>query len=341
MAHPDGSAPHNLSYIDRVRSDLFRFGFYAAMRTLECAHPDKPRFGRSERPAHDPVRLGQAPTLAFAPTELASFSPGEDGTPPLLSVYFFGLFGPNGPLPLHLTEHAVSRALHERDHTLRRFADLFHHRLLMFFYRAWASAEPVVGFDRPDSDRFAAYVATLIGLGMPSLLGRDAAPDLVKLFHAGNLAGQSQHPDGLRNLLADYFGVPVRIEEFVGDWLEIPVENQMSLGTSKNTGLLGETALIGSWVWSRAHKFRVDVGALGFDDFVRFLPGRPAVEKLAALVRTYVGDELGFELGVVLAGEAVPPLELGGAAWLGWTTWLGERPGAQDADDLRFDPMMQ
>ena len=34
---------------------------FQALRLIEAAHPDRPRLGRSRRPAEDPVRLGQAP----------------------------------------------------------------------------------------------------------------------------------------------------------------------------------------------------------------------------------------------------------------------------------------
>ena len=125
--------------------------------------------------------------------------------PPRLAVNFFGLFGPNGPLPLHLTEYARNRLRAESDPTLVRFIDLFHHRMLTLFYRVWAAAQPTVSFDRPETDRFALYVGSLFGLGMPSLRNRDAFPDLARLHYAGQLACQTRHPDGLNAMISDYF----------------------------------------------------------------------------------------------------------------------------------------
>jgi predicted component of type VI protein secretion system len=46
--------------------------------------------------------------MIFAPAELAAWWPAS-GRPARLLVYFFGLLGPNGPLPLHLTEYARER----------------------------------------------------------------------------------------------------------------------------------------------------------------------------------------------------------------------------------------
>ena len=69
----------------------------------------------------------------------------------------FGLFGPNGPLPIHLTEYARERLQHGGDATLCRFLDVFHHRFLALFYKAWAQAQPHVNRDRPAQDRFVVY----------------------------------------------------------------------------------------------------------------------------------------------------------------------------------------
>ena len=94
--------------------------------------------------------------------------------PPRLTQRFFGLLGPNGPLPLHLTDYARERVLHHGDPTLARFFDVFHHRMLALFYRAWAQAQPTASLDRPYDDRFADFVGSLIGIGSPLLRRRDA-----------------------------------------------------------------------------------------------------------------------------------------------------------------------
>ena len=99
----------------------------------------------------------------------------------------FGLLGPNGPLPLHITEYARERMRHAGDQTLSRFLDIFHHRFVTLFYRAWAQAQPHVNHDRPAEDRFASYVGAFVGLLPAAFRERDALPDLAKFFHAGAL----------------------------------------------------------------------------------------------------------------------------------------------------------
>ena len=114
----------------------------------------------------EPVRLGQAADLAFAPAPLATFDPGQGGSRPRLQVRLFGLLGPNGPMPLHLTEYVRDRLRNASDPTAARFLDLLNHRFLALFYRAWAQAQPHVNRDRPDRDRFAGYIGSFVGIGL-------------------------------------------------------------------------------------------------------------------------------------------------------------------------------
>lgn len=313
----------------------YEFGFYRAMRLLECEHPDKPRLGRSQRLADDPVRLGQEPSLAFAPSTLAEFLPGE---PSRLTARFFGLFGPNGPLPLHLTEFARDRLRNSNDPTLVRFVNLFHHRLMCLFYRVWAEAEPAVSFDRPGVDRFSDYVASLFGLGLPSLRNRDALPDLAKLAFAGRLSCQTRPPEGLRAILAGTLRLPVTLREFVGHWMAIPEDCRWRLGGNRSTGTLGESATIGSRVWDCQSKFRIIIGPLKLEDYRRLLPGGVALERARAAVRNYIGYELDWDVRLILRRDEVPTMQLGVQGQLGWTTWLLAAPASRDADDLTLVP---
>ena len=153
-----------VEFLEALAASPYRYDFYQTMRLLECLWGDQPRWGTAPRPADEPVRLGQAPDLSFAPTAIASFDAGGDQARPRLTVYFGGLFGPNGPLPQHLTEYARERLRNAGDPTFCRFLDLFHHRFLALFYRAWAQAQPHVSRDRPEADHFAGFVASFIGV---------------------------------------------------------------------------------------------------------------------------------------------------------------------------------
>lgn len=316
----------------------WRFGFCHSLRRLDCLQPDRPRLGATARPADDPIRLGQQPSLRFAPTELATIEPGAEGRPPRLLVYFLGLLGPNGPLPLHLTEYARERKRHAGDPTLARFLDLFNHRMLSLLYRAWGQAQPAVSFDRPAEDRFGTYVGSLTGTSMPACRDRDAMPDLTKRRYAGHLACQRRHPDGLVAILRDWLGLPAHLEEFVGRWLELPADCLLRLGSSPERAALGRTATLGGRVWDHQTKFRLRIGPLSRRQYEGLLPGGEILARVQAAVRNYLGDELDWDLNPVLKAAEVPQMRLGSGVRLGWTTWLTRDALGRDGDDLKLDP---
>ena len=152
--------------------------------------PDLPRFGRALRPAHEALRLGQEPELDFAPAALASFDPA----PPARRAWACAssaCSGPQGPMPLHFTEYVRERLRYRGDATAARFLDIFHHRLLLLFYRAWAQAQPAVHQDRPGDDRFAAWLGASCGLD-GAAHGARALPESARLFQAGLLGARSR-----------------------------------------------------------------------------------------------------------------------------------------------------
>jgi type VI secretion system protein ImpH len=328
-----------VAFLQALEDAPHEFDFFAVLRRLECIYAELPRLGEGARPGDEPVRLTQEPSLAFAPATLATFRVGADGSPHRLAEYFFGLFGPHGPLPLHLTEYVRDREHNNGDPTLRRFTDIFHHRMLLLFYRAWANADPAASFDRRSSRRFDAYVGSVCGLGTPPLAERDAVPDEAK-YHLAALLGLGTRPaSGLRAVLEAFIRLPFRINEFVGAWIKLAVDDRSRLGRHPDVSTLGINIVAGGAVWSCQHRFRLVCGPLTFADFKRLLPGRPSLGKVRDLVRNYVGDELDWDLNLILFANDVPALELGVAGELGWTSWLGTRRSSADADDVVVNPV--
>jgi type VI secretion system protein ImpH len=335
MAAALGRETDALAFFEALAEAPYRYDFYQTLRRLECLYSDNPRWGRALRPLDEPVRLGQEPDLSFAPAPLASFEPGQEGRTPRLQVRLFGLLGPNGPLPIHITEYARERLRHAGDPTLSRFLDLFHHRFLALFYRAWAQAQPHVNRDRPDADRFSVYVGAFVGAAPAAFRHRDAVPDVAKFFHVGALVRHVRNSEGLAAILQHFFRVPAQIEEFVGHWLSLGVGERTSL--SREGATLGTGVVLGRRVWDRQHKFRIRLGALTLAQYKSLLPGGAPLEKLVDWVRFYLCFELDWDVRLVLEKNEVPRLKLGGGGRLGWTTWLGDRRAETDADDLCLD----
>ena len=345
MADAHRTPPHLVEFLTRMIEEPYSFDFFQAVRVLDCMHDDKLPTGRSARVADDAVRFAQDVSMAFPPATLSKVELADDKMATRVEQRFLGLLGPNGPLPLHLTEYVRDRLRDKDDETFRRFLDVFSHRMTCLFYRAWARVRPTVSFDDERTDRFSDYVGTLFGLGMPSLLNRDALPDLPKRHFSGLLGCQAKNAEGLLALLTGYFGFRVEIQEFVGQWIAIPEGSQCLTGAASSD--LGMTTTVGSHVWDCQQKFRIIIGPLTLDQYQRMLPGgsadkppgRESLDAMVAAVRTYVGDELDWDLQLILRKEETPPVKMGDQGQLGWTSWMPPEVVPQDPDDLILRPM--
>ncbi|GAB2549018.1 type VI secretion system baseplate subunit TssG [Rhodanobacter koreensis] len=339
MARPTRQTTDPVALERALREQPEAFDFFEALRLIECAHPERPRLGESTKPAEDAVRLCQTPTLAFAPRSVDRYEPAADGKPARLHGLFLGLFGPNAPLPLHLTEYALDRERNAKDATFTAFANIFHHRMLSLLYRAWADSQPTVQLDRPDEDRFRLYMGALVGLSTPNLDGRDALPDQYKRFFAGRLLTQARNAEGLRSLLEHFFHIPVRIVEFVAEWMRLPNAAHLRLGASPEVAGMGRTAVMGEYVWGSQQRFRLRLGPLTRAQFNNFLPGGEALRQLVAAAKTYVGEEKAWDVQLVLKQAEVPVTRLGQAGRMGLSTWLGRLQQSADADHVVLKPV--
>lgn len=339
MAAPDGRAADRVALCAALARAPWSFDFFQVLRRLEGLSPDRPRLGKAMRPGDEPIRLSQEASVAFAPSTLSAFEEQEGGRPPRLEQRFFGLLGPNGPLPLHLTEYARDRLLHHGDATFLRFLDLFHHRMAVFFYRSWAEARPAVQHDRPDEDQFALYLGALAGYGSPATRDRDRVSDHAKRFFAGHLARSARNAEGLASILEGYFGLPARVEQFALGWLDLPPDQRTRLSAERRpSGALGLGTVAGARVRDAQGRFRIALGPMDLDRYHDFLPGGRSLLRLVDWVRNYVGYEFDWELQLVLARDEVPGVRLGLEGRLGWTAWLGVRRAATDAGDLILAP---
>ncbi|KIN70272.1 Type VI secretion protein, VC A0111 family [Sulfitobacter noctilucae] len=327
-----------LSHFDKLVEDPEKHHIFQAMRVIDAAYPDAPRLGDARRPREDRVRLGQEAELAFPPSTISSFKPGVGKLPGKLLNRFFGMFGPHGPLPLHLTEYARNRQRNQRDHTIVAFANMLTHRMMSLFYRAWRSGQPAASFDRED-DEFERRVAAVAGFRGDAMQERDAMPDLSRRHFAAYMAQNSKNPDGLKSFLSAFFDVQVELEQFVGCWLQLEPDDRWEMGSMAR---LGQTASIGNKVWSRTAKFRLRIGPLDRERYDRFLPGNEGFSRLEAIVRSYVGDSLDWDVQLILKGEDVPRAVLGGTTRLGQSSWVDMKKDDDtprpDAGDLFLAP---
>lgn len=300
------------------------YSLFGALRRIEQAFPDRPRLGESRKVADDPVRIAQRPHLHFAPTEVAAFNT-QDSEVARLDQHGFGIFGPNGALPLHLTELAYTRELQTDDPTFGAFINAFQHRFTALFYRAWADTDPCASFDRTSTDLFRLYVGALMGIGSPLARDRDCVLDYAKLARAGLFAPQTRSAESLERIIGDYFELPVEVVPFVGTWLTISSEELCRLGGPRENASLGLGTILGASTWQCQSCFEIVLGPVRITDFVNFLPGARGLNQLKALVRLYTNEEWSWRVRLLLEPADIPPMRLGESGWLGWATWLGPR----------------
>jgi type VI secretion system protein ImpH len=349
----------------------FAFAFFQAVRLLEKIYPQRRPVGRPGNPAEEVVRLRAHAALWFPPSAIFDLKV-EPGRPTVLTTPVLGLFGPSGVLPRHYTEMILRlqrEAKGPERYALRDWLDLFNHRFLSLFYRAWEKYRFYIPYERgeyalDEPDTFTRCLFSLIGMGLPGLRRRlhvsrrdpwdgqqrrlAAVQDLVLLYYGGLLAHRPRNACSLAGFLRDYFQIPVQVREFQGQWLPLTEDNRSRLGGAPDANnQLGVNMVVGERVWEVQGKFRVRVGPLHEGQFLEFLPDRTPTTRrkslfvLVHLARLYAGPDYSFDVQLVLAAEEVRPCALDGegglGARLGWNTWLVSQEKLEDADDAVFE----
>lgn len=316
-----------------VRHEPWAYDFFALLRRLDALRPAQPRTGYAMRPGQELLRLSQVPELNFAPAPLDHLEFRPDA-PPRLGVRFFGLLGPNGPMPLHFTEFVRERRHNHGDSAAAHFLDIFHHRMLTLFYRAWAQNQPVVHADRPQDDRFMVWLGALAGT--PGRRPTHVLPAQALAFQAGLLSLRTRPPEALARVLRQYFKVPVEVIGNAPQWLVLADDDRSALGHARNRperarqpgARLGH-AIAGDRVWDRQYRLRVRLGPLPRSGYMAFLPGGAQWPALLEWLDLLIRPELQWELELVLADADRPPPRLSRGVHLGVSSWLAPRRTAE------------
>jgi type VI secretion system protein ImpH len=319
-----------------LESEPWRFDYFTVLRQLERAHPDQPRIGESAALREEFALLGQDPFMEFPASNLARVENTED-KPLKIFVKYMGLLGPQGALPLVMTEEAHHYVL-AHDDAFPRFLDIFNHRFIQMFFRAWANSRPIAQNDRPKQDRFWAYIGSAIGVGSEPYRHLDSVPDAAKISYAGLLGAQTKSASRLAAAICGLFEVKAEIDEFVGSWLVLDASERTMLG--KGNALLGESAMLGASVYSVQDKIRIRIYTRTLAQYVRFLPSGDLCEPLADFVYFYNGAQLDWDTELAIPSGAVEPVRLGHFGQLGWTTWMAPdwTTTKEYRRDARFHP---
>jgi type VI secretion system protein ImpH len=354
--------PDDDALLARLEQEPQHFEFFQAVRLIQNGIGDEPsRRGRSPwigtdaLPEQELLKLVSHASLSFPGHDVVSVKREGDSGRRVLRSSVMGLIGASGALPTHYSK-LVSERVRRKDFALRDFLDIFNHRSLSFFYRAWEKYHLPAQYERSRlegrEDIVTQCLYALLGMGgtalsrtartTSSLRDRLNFSDSILIGLCGFFVTPTRNAVSLERMLLELTGVPARIEQFRGQWVHLPAEDQSMLpGPACPEGRnhrLGESALAGAKIWSGESRFRIRLGPMRWREFQRFSPGGSLLKSVGELAALYVGPGLEFDVQPLLDANEIPPAKLGGESRLGWNTWMLSKPRMRHGDEAVFVP---
>ena len=347
--------------IEQLLDEPHRFQFFQAVRILEkwFAQQTPSSHGRPGEIVAQRIAFRNTLSLGFPPSEIQGAqsyddqgaalkdksqrdTAVEDGTLGRVDITpaFFGLLGGQGALPLHYTEQIIAREQLRRDRAAREFFDVFSNRATALFYSAWKKYRLPFHYELDRDERYLPLLLALAGVADGDTRGSLQEGDgaLFDEAIAGYALAARHRPVSaayLQRTLSEYFEVPVRVDQFVGKWYDVPRDQLTVLGSVNAT--LGATALAGERVWQRDMRARLVIGPLAKKDYEAFLPGAERAIALERMLTLLAGVTLEYEVSLVLRRTEVGPIQLGQGARLGWDAFLCTHDADRDRADARYE----
>ena len=333
--------------LQRLLHEGWDFDFFKAVWLLERYCSDRAPIGARGPVSAEAIRLRPHVSLGFPASDVRRIAHCEDpsGGEPYFRIdsTFLGLYGVATPLPLHYaidvlraaspledladetsSDHPDEMTRGSESAPARDFLDIFHHRILSLFYRAWTKYRYDVSFGLPGRNNITEYFLYLIGCS-PKLDGAALGVFPIRLLRYAGLL--TQHPTsaiGIEGMLTDYWGeIEVRVEQFVGRWVPLAAGDMNQIGFANSRP--GEDLIIGELVYDLNGAFNIVMGPVAWETYLYFLPLGEGFAQTRALVMLACSDPLAFTLEIRILQGQVPEMQLYSddrAARLGYTSWV-------------------
>lgn len=307
-----------------ARDEASRYGFFALLRHLERERKDAPRIGTNRTLREEFVRIGQDASLAFPISDLSRVERDPEGHWHLQSNVL-GLFGPQGPLPLNLTEEAMRWSL-SGDPSYIAFADIFASRFFQLYFRAWSDSHGISQHDRPEDDRFAQWLGAFIGSGTAAFRGRDGIAESNRAYLGPIGHGRIKSPVRLRQILETGLGDRFEVHEHQVSWIEIEPNDRCALGRQGSS--LSRDMFLGGRICTVNDHITIDIEVPSLARYRDYLPEGAAHRRLCDLIYWYLHDRISVTVNLSLPASQIPAARLGQSAELGWMAALPRKAAA-------------
>lgn len=312
--------------IKRLFQQPQRFEFFQALRVTEqwlrLRHPQRTLEGM--------LRFQHSVTLSFPASDIAAWR--LQGGQLRITPAFMGYLGICGVLPYGYTD-AIAEQL-PSDGSGRAFFDIFSHRSLTLFYRAWQQGRIEYRLEARGGQALLPLQLALAGAVPAGGAQTPAGVAAETIAHYAALLRQRPASGAvIGQVLSEYFGVPFRVETLVGGWENIPEAERCCLGRRL---VLGENMILGSRYWRR-DLTRLWIGPLSRADFDRFLPEGDCAIAMKAMLALFMPLGTRVIVHPILRAQDVRPIVLGDKTRLGYGSVLISRPTTDDHTGTRYE----
>lgn len=337
---------HALVLIEQMAAQPHRYRFHQLINLLL-------RILRQQGVSYDQalrqvLRFHNSLSLAFPASEVESMQleaarddePGQACIGRIhIAPSFISLLGAGGTLPLHDTERMLARAS-LGESSWKPFLDLLIHRVVCLFHEAWGKYRVEHGMNTRGHDTLLPLLSAIGGLRVTSsdtAQSLSVLPREVAAYYAGLLGTRPISALTVEQVLADYFGIPIRLEQFVGAWACIPDRKRSTLGV--NAPSLGHGTVLGTRSWRRDQRVRLHLGPLDQHAIESLLPSGSAHAALRELASLFAVPSIEIELRLILKQSCLKPFTIASRTSerrrLGLNTFLTIQPGKASRADVR------
>jgi type VI secretion system protein ImpH len=320
----------------RLQKRGYQFNFFQAVKLLEASYEDRPKIGFMGPADKEVVKIHPNDELAFASSDVTRLvldrsETGEDKWE--MVENFLGLYGPNSASPMYIAE-MIAQCPRDED-ALRDFFDIFNHRILSLYYRAWKKHNIGASVTGYCNDTFSKILFSMIGFDIEGSTDDWKISPGRLLRYSSFFCSKSRPSSGLENMISDFFELnDVSIVQFFPRRYSQSKSSLSRLSNKDDGGRLGESFVLGETITDIAGQFKIRLGSLTMRQFLDFQPGSRKYQELAFLSKIYVKQQLGFSLELVLKpneSECVVISSVEPVGILGQSSWIGNPSNTETA----------